>query len=90
MSNLDIACCASRGLSHFQLISLGALGEWPLWSLDIKNASLQEDGSISRFTFGLHVSGIPTLLAEYGNCGRPRIGRMMPRRPSLGPCVNSC
>ena len=45
MGNVDIAGSMSRRSSHLQVISLGAPKEWPLWSLDIKNASLQADGS---------------------------------------------
>ena len=44
MGNVDSAACVSRRSSHLQVISLGALGKWPLWSLDIKNAFLQADG----------------------------------------------
>ena len=44
MGNVDIAGCVSRRSSHLQLISLGALRKWPLWSLDIKNAFGQADG----------------------------------------------
>ena len=42
--NVDIAWRVSRNSSHLQLISLGALRKWPLWSSDIKNAFLQADG----------------------------------------------
>ena len=44
MGNVDIAVCVSRRSSHLQVISLVALGQWPLWSLGIKNAFLQADG----------------------------------------------
>ena len=42
--NVDFAGCVSRRSPHLRLISLGALGKWPLRSLDIKNAFLQADG----------------------------------------------
>ena len=44
MGNVEIAGRASRRSSHLQVISLGALGKWPLWCPDIKNACLQADG----------------------------------------------
>ena len=44
MGNVDIAGCVSCRSSHLQVVSLGALRKWPLWSLDIKNAFLQADG----------------------------------------------
>ena len=44
MGSVDIAGCVSRRSSHLQVISLGVLMTWPLWSLDIKNAFLQADG----------------------------------------------
>ena len=44
IENADTAGCVSRGSSHFRVTSLGALGKWPLWSLDIKNAFLRADG----------------------------------------------
>ena len=31
--NVHVAGCVSRRSSHSQLISLGALKEWPLWTL---------------------------------------------------------
>ena len=42
--NVEIAGCGSRRSPHMQLISLGAPKKWPLWSLSIKNASVQADG----------------------------------------------
>ena len=42
--NVDIARCVSRRPSHCRLISLGALRNWPLSTLDIKNACQHADG----------------------------------------------
>ena len=42
--NVDFAGRVRRRSSHLQVISLGALTKWPLWSLDIKNVCLQADG----------------------------------------------
>ena len=42
--NVDIAGCVGRRSSRLQLLSLGALRRWPIWSLDSENASLQADG----------------------------------------------
>ena len=36
--------CVSLRSSHLQVVSLSAVREWELWSLDIKNAFLQADG----------------------------------------------
>ena len=36
--------CVSIRSSHLQVISLSAIEKWKLWGLDIKKASLQEDG----------------------------------------------
>ena len=41
----DTASCVSLRSSPHQVISLGALKKWELWSLDIKNAFLQADPS---------------------------------------------
>ena len=38
--NVDFAGCVGRSSSHLQLIFLGPLMKWPLWSLDIQNAFL--------------------------------------------------
>ena len=46
MGNVDIAGRVSRRSPHFRAISLGARTQWPLWTLDIKNAFLQADGFI--------------------------------------------
>ena len=43
-SDAEIAGCVSRRSSHLQLISLGALKTWSIWSVDFKNPFLQEDG----------------------------------------------
>ena len=42
--NVDIAGCVSRRSPHLQLISLGALKERAIWSLDIKDDFLKADG----------------------------------------------
>ena len=42
--DVDIAGCVSRRSSHLQLLSLGALKEWPLRTLDIENAFPHADG----------------------------------------------
>ena len=42
--NLDIAGCVSRRWPHIQLISLGALKKWAIWSLDIQDAFPRPDG----------------------------------------------
>ena len=42
--NVDITGWVSRSSPHLQVISLGALTKWPLWSLDIKNAFPQVGG----------------------------------------------
>ena len=39
----DASSCVSTRSFHLQVISLGALEKWKLWSLDIKNAFLQAD-----------------------------------------------
>ena len=41
---VDTSWCVGLWSSHLQLISLRAIKEWNLWSLDIKNAFLQADG----------------------------------------------
>ena len=41
--DVGILGCASRRSPHLQMILLGALEEWPLCSLDIKNAFSQAD-----------------------------------------------
>ena len=74
MGNVDIARCVSRGSSHSQAISREARVKWPLCSLDIKNAFRQADGFVAGHVFVLRASGIPKILAVYGNCGRPRMG----------------
>ena len=48
--NVDFAGCVSRRSSHLRLIPLGALGKWPLWSVDVKNAFLQA-GRFDREVF---------------------------------------
>ena len=40
---VDTSSCVSPRSSHLQVISLSALKQWSLWSLDIKNAFLQAD-----------------------------------------------
>ena len=40
---VDTSSCVSLRSSHLQVISLSALKQWKLWSLDIKNAFLQAD-----------------------------------------------
>ena len=42
---MDTPSCVSMRSSHLQVISSGALKQWTLWSLDIKNALLQADSS---------------------------------------------
>ena len=42
--NADIAGFVSRRSSQLQLISLGALKEWAIWSLDMENAVFRADG----------------------------------------------
>ena len=44
MGSVDIAGCVCRRSPHLQVISSGALTEWPLWSLEIKNAFPQAHG----------------------------------------------
>ena len=44
MGNVNMAGCVSRRSSQLQVIFLGAPTKWPLWSLDIKNASFHADG----------------------------------------------
>ena len=50
---VDTTCCVGLRSSHLQVISLRAIEEWELWSLDIKNAFLQADG----FTRGVFLQG---------------------------------
>ena len=69
IGSVDIADCVSRRSSHLQVIFREALKKWPLWSLDIKNASLQADGF-----HVLRARGIPKVPAVYGNRERPRMG----------------
>ena len=42
---VETSGCVGLRVSHLQVLSLGALKEWQIWSLDIKNAFLQADGS---------------------------------------------
>ena len=42
--SVGAAGCVSRRSSHLQLISLGALKTWSIWSVDFKNPFPQEDG----------------------------------------------
>ena len=44
LGSVDIAGCVSRRSSHLQVIPLGALLKWPLWSLVIKDAFFQAAG----------------------------------------------
>ena len=37
---VDTSSCVSMRTSHLQVISLGALKKWKLWSLGLKNAFL--------------------------------------------------
>ena len=41
---VETSGCVSLCSSHLQVISLSAVRNWKLWSLDIMNASLQADG----------------------------------------------
>ena len=41
---VDVSGCVSLRSSHLQVVSLSALQEWKLWSLDIKNAFWRADG----------------------------------------------
>ena len=40
----DTHGCVLLRASHLQVVTLGVLGKWSIWSLDIKNACLQADG----------------------------------------------
>ena len=96
MGNVDIAGCVSGRSSHLELISLGALKEWPLSSLDIKKPFLQVDGfdrevyrrapcernsKDSRLVWKLRAPA-------YGLNDAPVAYRRPPRK-SLGSCVES-
>ena len=53
--------------SHLQVVALGAITKWELWSLDIKNAFLQEDG-FDRDVFCVRrMSGVRPVRGGVGN-----------------------
>ena len=76
--NVDIAGRVSRRSPHFQLMSLGALNKWSIWSLDFKNAFRQADG-FDR--------GIPRMVAGLGECGHQRMVLMALQLRFVGPCA---
>ena len=65
--DVDAVGCVSRRSSHLHLVFPGDLEEWPLRSLDVKNAFPQADGFGREVPFAPHASGIPTILAAFGH-----------------------
>ena len=60
---VETSGCVSLPSFNFQVISLGVLENWSIWSLDNKDASLRSDG------FGRDVF----FCAVFGDCMRRRI-----------------
>ena len=74
MGDVDIAGCVSRRSAHLQAISLEALMEWPLCSLEIEDAFLQVDGFDREVELRAPRRWSFKDTAVSGNCGHPRMG----------------
>ena len=69
----------SRISFHLQMVSVGALEEWPLGAWISRAPFSGRRASIARSISALQASGTPRMAAGIGDCRRPRLALVMPQ-----------